>query len=219
MQIHDKVSRSIRDSGWFPKSVPPYREQGEGVFTKPYPRTRDAAEAKRQKPYWISTTVTLPSGSGRLRRKESPKDRPKRKVSETGSGSYSQRANSKEHERSPKTENDNFDTEHDTAGQNPCLAGFHISLKFLFNFIRNPSCQFIPNRRDCCKCTYHTYINLFRSFLLTVNSYSDYAGSAHKEKCDPKCYMAVVAGLRRICIVIYHCFRINGKCCGCCAAL
>ena len=140
-------------------------------------------------------------------------------VSETGSGSYRHRASSKEHERSPKTENDNFDTEHDTAGQNPCLAGFHISLKFLSNFIRNPSCQFIPDRRDCCKCTYHTYINLFRSFLLTVNSYSDYAGSAHKEKCDPKCYMAVVAGLRRICIVIYHCFRINGKCCGCCAAL
>ena len=71
--------------------------------------------------------MTLPSGSGRLRRKESPKDRPKRKVSETGSGSYSQRANSKEHERSPKTEKDNFDTENDTAGQNPCLAGLHIS--------------------------------------------------------------------------------------------
>ena len=70
-------------------------------------------------------------------RKKSPIDRPKRKVSETGSGSYRQRANSKEHERSPKTENDNFDTEHDTAGQNPCLAGFHISLKYLF--IRKPS--------------------------------------------------------------------------------
>ena len=176
------------------QTVPPYREQGEGVFTKPYPRTRDAAEAKRQKPYWISTTVTLPSGSGRLRRKESPKDRPKRKVSETGSGSYSQRANSKEHERSPKTENDNFDTEHDTAGQNPCLAGLHISLKYLF--ITNPFCQFVSDRRDCCKCDKHTYMILFRSFLLTVNSYSDYAGSAHKEKRDPQFHMAVISGLR-----------------------
>ena len=60
------------------------------------------------------------------------------KVSETGSGTYSQRANSKEHERSPKTEKDNFDTEHDTTGQNPFLAGFHISLKCLSNFIKKP---------------------------------------------------------------------------------
>ena len=72
---------------------------------------------------------------------KSPKDRPKRKVSETDSGSYSQRANSKEHERSPKTENDNFDTEHDTAGQYPRLAGLHISLKCLSNFTNSPSCQ------------------------------------------------------------------------------
>ena len=148
---------------------------------------------------------------------KSPKDRPKRKASETGSGSYRQRASSKEHERSPKTENDNFDTEHDTAGQNPCLAGLHISLKYLSNFTKNPSCQFVSDRRDCCKCDKHTDMILFRSFLLTVNSCSDYACSAHKEKCNPKCHMAVVAGLRRLCIVIYHCFRIHGKCCGCCA--
>ena len=82
--------------------------------------------------------MTLPSGNGRFRRKESPKDRPKRKVSETGSGSYRHRASSKEHERSLKTENDNFDTEHDTTGQNLCLAGFHISLKCLSNFIKKP---------------------------------------------------------------------------------
>ena len=93
--------------------------------------------------------MTLPSGNGRFRRKESPKDRPKRKVSETGSGSYRQRASSKEHERSPKTENENFDIEHDTTGQNLCLAGFHIFLKYLSNFTKNPSCQFIPDRRDC----------------------------------------------------------------------
>ena len=49
------------------------------------------------------------------------------------------RANSKEHERSPNTENDNFDTEHDTKGQNLCLAGFHISLKCLSNFIKKTS--------------------------------------------------------------------------------
>ncbi len=114
----------------------------------------------------------------------------------------------------PTTEKDNFDIEHDTAGQNPCLAGLHISLKYLSNFTRKPSCQFVPDRRDCCKCTYHTYMNLFRSFLLTVNSCSDYACSAHKEKCKPQCHMAVVAGLRRlrivisglrrICIVIYY---------------
>ena len=83
--------------------------------------------------------MTLPSGNGRLRRKKSPIDRSKKKVSETGSGSYRQRANSKEHERSPKTEKDNFDIEHDTAGQYPCLAGLHISLKYLSNFTRNPS--------------------------------------------------------------------------------
>lgn len=74
-----------------------------------------------------STTVTFPSGNSRLRRKKSPIDRPKKKVSETGSGSYRQRANSKEHERSPKTEKDSFDTENDTVGQYPCLAGLHIS--------------------------------------------------------------------------------------------
>ena len=78
----------------------------------------------------------MPSGSGRLMRKKSLIDRSKKKVSETGSGSYRHRASSKEHERSPKTEKDNFDIEHDPAGQNPCLAGFHISLKCLSNFIK-----------------------------------------------------------------------------------
>ena len=73
---------------------------------------------------------------------KSPKDRPKRKVSETGSGSYRQRASSKEHERSPKTENDNFDIEHDTTGQNLCLAEFHISLKCLSNFIKKPPASY-----------------------------------------------------------------------------
>ena len=48
------------------------------------------------------------------------------------------RASSKEHERSPKTEKDNFDTEHDITGQNPFLAEFHISLKCLSNFIKPP---------------------------------------------------------------------------------
>ncbi len=66
-----------------------------------------------------------------VKEKEKPQDRPKKKVSETGSGSYSQRASGKEHERSPKTEKDSFDTENDTAGQYPCLAGLHIFLKFL----------------------------------------------------------------------------------------
>lgn len=49
------------------------------------------------------------------------------------------RASSKEHERSLKTEKDNFDTEHDTTGQNPFLAGFHLSLKCLSNFIKKTS--------------------------------------------------------------------------------
>ena len=71
-----------------------------------------------------------------VRRKKSPKDRLKKIVSETGSGSYRQRANSKEHERSPKTEKDNFDTEHDTAGQNPCLAGLHREALFLHHFYK-----------------------------------------------------------------------------------
>ena len=53
--------------------------------------------------------------------------RPKEKVSVTSSDGYRQRANSKEHERSPKTEEDSFDTENDTAGQYPCLAELHIS--------------------------------------------------------------------------------------------
>ena len=75
-----------------------------------------------------------------------PIESEKKKVSETGSGTYSQRANSKEHERSPKTEKDNFDTEPDAAGQNPCLAGLHISLKYLSNFTRNPSCQLFLTR-------------------------------------------------------------------------
>lgn len=48
------------------------------------------------------------------------------------------RASSKEHERSPKTEKDNFDIEHDTTGQNLCLAEFHISFKCLSNFIKKP---------------------------------------------------------------------------------
>ena len=55
------------------------------------------------------------------------------------------RASSKEHERSPKTEKDNFDIEHDTTGQNLCLAEFHISLKYLSNFTKNPYCQFVSN--------------------------------------------------------------------------
>ena len=80
--------------------------------------------------------MTLPSGSGRVRRKEKPKDRPKKKVSETGSGSYGQRASSKEHERSPKTEKDSFDTENDTAGQDPCLAGLHREALFLHHFYK-----------------------------------------------------------------------------------
>ena len=33
-------------------------------------------------------------------------------------------------------------------------------------------------------------------FLPTVNRCSDYACSAHQEKCDPQCHMAVVAGRR-----------------------
>ena len=52
------------------------------------------------------------------------------------------RASSKEHERSPKTENDNFDIEHDTTGQNLCLAEFHISLKCLSNFIKKPPASY-----------------------------------------------------------------------------
>ena len=78
----------------------------------------------------------MPDGNSRLRRKKSSKDRLKKIVSETGSGSYRQRANSKEHERSPKTEKDNFDTEHDTAGQNPCLAGLHREALFLHHFYK-----------------------------------------------------------------------------------
>lgn len=139
-----------------------------------------------------------------VKEKEKPKRPLEKKVSETGSGTYSQSANSKEHERSPKTENDNFDIEHDTTGQNLCLAGFHISLKYLSNFTKNPYCQFVSDRRDCCKCDKHTDMILFCSFLSTVNRCSDYACSAHQEKCNPKCHMAVVAGLRRICIVICY---------------
>ena len=71
--------------------------------------------------------MTLPDGNGRFRRKKRPKDRLKKKASETGSDSYRQRASSNEHERSPKTEKDSFDTENDTVGQYPCLAGLHIS--------------------------------------------------------------------------------------------
>ena len=65
-----------------------------------------------------------------------PIESEKKKVSETGSDSYRHRASSKEHERSPNTENDNFDTEHDITGQNLCLAEFHISFKCLSNFTR-----------------------------------------------------------------------------------
>ena len=52
--------------------------------------------------------MTLPDGNGRFRRKKRPKDRLKKKASETGSDSYRQRASSNEHERSPKTEKDSF---------------------------------------------------------------------------------------------------------------
>ena len=39
-------------------------------------------------------------------------------------------------------------------------------------------------------------VMLSYSFLLTVNSCSDYACTADKEKCNPQCHTAVISGLR-----------------------
>ena len=70
--------------------------------------------------------MTLPNGSSRLRIRKNLQDHPKKKVSETGSGSYRHRADrNASHERSPKTETDSFNIESNTAGQYPCLAGLH----------------------------------------------------------------------------------------------
>ena len=54
-------------------------------------------------------------------------------------------------------------------------------------------------------------MNLFRSFLLAVNSCSDYACSAHKEKCHPQFHMAVISRLRSLRIAIGCLFRLNGQ--------
>lgn len=58
---------------------------------------------------WSSTTMTLPNGNSRSRKKASSQKRPKKKVSETGSGSCRHRADrNASQERSLKTETDNF---------------------------------------------------------------------------------------------------------------
>ena len=71
-----------------------------------------------------------------VKEKEKPQRPPEKDSVRDRLSSYRQRANSKEHERSPKTKKDNFDTEHDTAGQNPCLAGLHREALFLHHFCK-----------------------------------------------------------------------------------
>lgn len=51
--------------------------------------------------------------------------RPKEKVSVTSSDGYRQRADNLSPSTDPTTEKDSFNTENNTAGQLPCLAGLH----------------------------------------------------------------------------------------------
>lgn len=55
--------------------------------------------------------------------------RPKRKAFVPGSGRCRQRADNQNPNTDPTTEKDSFNTENDTAGQFPCLAGLHINGK------------------------------------------------------------------------------------------
>ena len=51
----------------------------------------------------------------------------KSKVSVTNSDGYRQRADRTKPSTNPTTEKDSFNTENNTAGQLPCLAGLHIT--------------------------------------------------------------------------------------------
>ena len=78
------------------------------------------------------TTVSLPNGYARSRKAADPPKkngmyRPKEKVSVTSSGGYRQRADNLNPSTDPTTEKDSFNTENNTAGQFPCLAGLHIT--------------------------------------------------------------------------------------------
>ena len=76
------------------------------------------------------TTVSLPNGNARSRKAADPPKkngmhRPKEKVSVTSSDGYRQRADNLSPSTDPTTEKDSFNTENNTAGQLPCLAGLH----------------------------------------------------------------------------------------------
>jgi len=75
--------------------------------------------------------VNLPNGNARSRKAADPPKRngmhrPQKKVSVTSSDGYRQRADSRNPSTAPVTEKDSFNTENNTAGQYPCLAGLHI---------------------------------------------------------------------------------------------
>lgn len=74
-------------------------------------------------------TVSLPSGNAKQQKAADPPKkngmhRLKEKVSVTSSDGYRQRA-SRKPSTDPVTEKDSFNTENNTAGQYPCLAGLH----------------------------------------------------------------------------------------------
>ena len=77
-----------------------------------------------------TTNESLPNGSARSRKaadqpKKNGMHRPKNKVSVTNSNGCRQRADNPNPNTDPTTEKDSFNTENDTAGQFPCLAGLH----------------------------------------------------------------------------------------------
>ena len=74
----------------------------------------------------------MPSGNARQKKAADPPKkngmhRPKEKVSVTSSDGYRQRADRTKPSTDPTTEKDSFNTENNTAGQLPCLAGLHIT--------------------------------------------------------------------------------------------
>ena len=80
----------------------------------------------------ITTTENMPNGSAMSRKAAGPPKkngmhRPKNKVCVTSSDGYRQRADNQNPSTDPTTEKDSFNTENNTAGQFPCLAGLHIT--------------------------------------------------------------------------------------------
>ena len=73
----------------------------------------------------------------------------------------------------------------------------NITIRLLYLSIINPPAG-VCDRSDCCKYAKHTLYEFILLFFFSVNSCSDYACSAHKEKCNPQCHVAVIASLRRI---------------------